>query len=67
MIIRVVIRRLESEEGVVESADPGVFDRCHTEYSSLVKAWILLREKSIDHDGADQRSYDKGYNVFLRL
>ncbi|MGO8990550.1 MAG: hypothetical protein ACLQGU_05690 [bacterium] len=51
----------------MESADPGVFDRCHTEYSSLVKAWILLREKSIDHDGADQRSYDKGYKVFLRL
>ena len=54
-------------EGVVESADPGVFDHCHTEYSSLVKVWILLQEKSIGHDGADQRGYSRAYKVFFRL
>jgi len=44
----------------VESADPRIFDRCHSEYSSLAEVWILTEEKSISNDRADQRGYDKG-------
>jgi len=54
-------------ERVVESADPRIFDRCHSEYSSLAEVRILPEEKSIGHDGADRRGYDKGYKVFLRF
>jgi hypothetical protein len=54
-------------ERVVESADPGIFDGCHSEYSSLAEVWILPQEKSIGHDGADREGYSRDYKVFLRL
>ena len=49
----------------MESADPGILDRCHSEYSSLAEVWILPQDKSIGHDGADQGGYSKGYKVFF--
>jgi len=33
------------------------------EYSSLAEVRILSQDKSIGHDGADQRSYEKRYQV----
>ena len=51
----------------MESADPGIFDRCHSEYSSLAQVWLLLKEKSIGDDGADQRSYKRGHQTFSNL
>ena len=47
-------------------ADPGILNRCHSEYSGLVKVWILSEDESIGCDGANQWS-DEGYWVFLRL
>jgi len=49
----------------VAGADPGIFDCCHSEYSSLAQVWILPEEKSIGHDGADQRGCDKEDKVFF--
>jgi len=40
---------------------------CRPEHSSLAEAWILPEEKSIGHDGADQRGYGKGDKVFFRF
>ena len=45
--------------------DPGIFDRCHSEYSSLVQVRILPEEKPIGHDGADQRGCDKEAEAFF--
>jgi hypothetical protein len=42
-------------------------DFCCPEHPSPAEVWILLQEKSIGHDGADQRGYSRGYKVFFRL
>jgi len=54
-------------EGALASSDTRVFDLWYPEHSSFAQVWILPEEKSIGHDGADQRSYDKGYKAFSRF
>ena len=51
----------------MESADPGILDRCHSEYSGLVAVWMLSQEKPIGNDRADKRSYEEEYQVSFKL
>jgi len=51
----------------VAGGDPGIFDRCHSEYSSLAEVWIVSRDECIGYDGANQRTYEEGYQVFFGL
>ncbi len=54
-------------ERALASADTGILGLCCPEHSSVAEVWILSQEKSIGHDGADRRGYDKGDKVFFRL
>jgi len=54
-------------EGALAGANTGVSDFCRPEHPSFAEVWILSQEKSIGHDGANQRSYEKGYKVFFRF
>ena len=54
-------------ERALAGADTGVSDFCCPEHPSLAEVRILSQEKSIGHDRANQRSYEKGYKVFFRF
>ena len=54
-------------ERALAGADTGILGLCRPEHPGLAEVRILSEDKSIGDDGANQRSYDKGYKVFLRL
>jgi hypothetical protein len=54
-------------ERALAGRDTGIPDFCRPKYTSVVEVWILPQDMPIGHDGSNQRSYEKGYQVFLRL
>jgi len=54
-------------ERALASGDTGIPDFCRPEHPSVVEVRISSQDKSIGHDGADQRGYSRGYKVFFRV
>jgi len=51
----------------VSGADTGILGLCCPVIRGLAEVRVLSQDKSIGHDGADQRGYSRGYKVFFRV